>query len=74
MRGFTLQNIGSNVMEPVMCLAMTDRDKGLSKFILGGMKTGALVMYNRKKGGKKVIENCTKRNTDILAITDIENI
>jgi hypothetical protein len=34
---------------------MTDLDKGKYKFLLGGMKGGSILMYNRKKGGKKVI-------------------
>lgn len=55
MRGFTLQNIGSPIIEPVLCMSMTYKDKGLYKFLLGGMKGGNLLMYNRKKGGKKVI-------------------
>jgi len=74
MRGFTLQNIGSPIIEPVLCMGMTDMDRGQYKFLLGGLKGGNLLMYNRKKGGKKVIANVTKRKTDILAITDIKHI
>lgn len=74
MRGFTLQNIGASNIEPVLCMSMTDIDKKKYKFLLGGMKNGCLLMYNRKKGGKKVIANVTKRNTDVIAITDVTKI
>lgn len=55
-------------------MTMTDMDKGQYKFLLGGLKGGNLLMYNRKKGGKKVLANVTKRKTDIVAMTDIKNI
>jgi hypothetical protein len=52
MRGFTLRNIDSPVIEPIFCQCLTESKHSYS---LGGTKKGHLVMYNREKGGKKVI-------------------
>lgn len=57
MKGFNLKDVG-NVIEPIYCLALTE-DRG--KFLVCGMRKGYILIYNRAKGGKKVIHNATKK-------------
>jgi len=52
MKGFNLKGIDSPVVEPILCLCLTE---GNQKFLVGGMKKGHLVFFNRAKGGKKVV-------------------
>ena len=44
MRGFSLNQIKSPVIEPIYCVALTERR---DKFLVGGMRKGHLVLYNR---------------------------
>lgn len=69
MKGFSLKSIESPVIEPILCLALTE-EKG--KFLLGGTKKGHLLLYNRSKGGKRVIQNVVKKGSDIVAIANLE--
>jgi hypothetical protein len=57
MKGFSLQSIKAKVIEPIICLALTE-NRG--KFLVCGTRKGHILLYNRVKGGKKLIENCTK--------------
>lgn len=57
MKGFNLKDVG-NVVEPLLCLGLTD-DRG--KFLVCGMRKGYLLIYNRAKGGKKIIYDATKK-------------
>lgn len=51
MKGFSLREV-SPIVEPIMCLTFTE-DKG--QYLVGGLKKGHLILYNRLKGGKKLI-------------------
>ena len=52
MKGFSLKSIDSPVIESILSLTLTE-DKG--KFLVAGLKKGHLLLYNRSKGGKRVI-------------------
>lgn len=69
MKGFSLTSLKSPVIEPILCIALTE-EKG--KFLLGGMKKGHLLIYNRAKGGKKIVEDIVKKGSDIVCIIDLE--
>lgn len=69
MKGFSLKSIGSKIVESMMCLTLTD-ERG--KFLIAGMKKGHLLMYNRAKGGKKLIREATRKQADIVGIADLE--
>lgn len=58
MKGFSLKSIGSKIIESMLCLCLTE-DRG--KFLIAGMKQGHLLMYNRSKGGKKLIRDATRK-------------
>lgn len=51
MKPFSLKEINP-VVESLTCLTLTE-DRG--KFLVAGMKKGHLFIYNRSKGGKRVI-------------------
>jgi hypothetical protein len=69
MKGFSLKSIGSRVIESMLCLCLTE-DRG--KFLIAGMKKGHILMYNRSKGGKKVIRDVVRKQADIVGIADLE--
>lgn len=69
MKGFSLKSIKAPIIEPIYCLALTE-ERG--KFMIGGMRRGHILIYNRSKGGKRVIENCTKKGADIVCVTNLE--
>ena len=69
MKSLTLKGIKSKIIEPMLCVTLTE-DRG--KFLVAGLKKGHLFMYNRIKGGKKVIRDAVRKNADIVAITDLE--
>lgn len=71
MKGFSLTSINSKVIEPFHCVTLTE-ERG--KFMVAGMRKGHILIYNRSKGGKKVIENCTKKGADILSICNLESL
>lgn len=51
MKGMSLKEM-SPVVEPILCMTMTE-DKG--QYLVGGLKKGHLFLYNRAKGGRKLI-------------------
>lgn len=69
MKGFSLKSLESRVVDAITCICLTE-SKG--KFLIGGIKDGHLLVYNRKKGAKKIIENCVKKHADIISIVDLE--
>ena len=69
MKGFSLASIKSKTIEPILCLTLTE-ERG--KFLVCGMRKGHLLLYNRSKGGKKVVENCTKLYSDIISVCNLE--
>jgi len=71
MRGFTLRNIDSPQIEPIFVQCLTEK---LHKYAIGGMKKGHLVMYNREKGGKRVIEYAAKKGSDIVAMCTLDRM
>jgi hypothetical protein len=52
MKGFSLKSVKSKVIEPITSLTLTE-DRG--KFLVCGMKKGHIFLYNRSKGGKKLV-------------------
>ena len=42
------------------------------KFLVGGTKKGHLVMYNRVKGGKKIVKDVVRKSQDVVAVCDLE--
>jgi WD40 repeat protein len=69
MKGFSLASIKAKVVEPILSLALTE-ERG--KFLACGTRKGHILLYNRSKGGKRLIENCTKAYSDIVAICNLE--
>ena len=69
MKGFSLDNLNSPVIEPILCICLTE-EKG--KFLVCGMRKGHLLVYNRQRGGKKIIEDVVKKGSDILCLIDLE--
>lgn len=67
-KGFNLKGIKSPVIDNITSLALTE-DRG--KFLVAAIKGGTLLLYNRSKGGKKIVENCVKKKADIVAITNL---
>lgn len=51
MKAISLKEI-SPIVEPILCLALTE-DNG--KYLIGGLKKGHLFLYNRAKGGRKLV-------------------
>jgi hypothetical protein len=68
MKGFSLKD-HCPIVEPILCIALTE-EKG--KFMIAGLKKGHIFLYNRSKGGKKLIQMTTKKSSDIVAICDLE--
>ena len=69
MKGFSLESLDSPVVEPILSMALTE-EKG--KFLVAGMRKGHLLIYNRVKGGKKIIEDVTKKESDVVSVIDLE--
>jgi len=69
MKGFSLKSIGCKVIESFLSLCLTD-DRG--KYLVCGMKHGHLLIYNRSKGGKKLIRDAVKKQADVVACCDLE--
>jgi hypothetical protein len=59
------------VVDSINCMCLTD-ERG--KFLVAGMKGGHLMIYNRVKGGKKVVEDVMKRNQDVVDVIDLEGL
>lgn len=59
MKGFSLKKLKATVVASITCMCLTD-ERG--KFLVGGMVGGHLLIYNRLKGGKKIVENVMKRS------------
>ena len=71
MKGITLKQMKAPFIEPILCVTLTE-ERG--KFLVGGLKKGHLMMYNRSKGGKKIIRDAVRKNADVVAITDLEHL
>lgn len=69
MKGFSLKSIGSKIIESMLCLTLTE-DRG--KFLVAGLKHGHILLYNRSKGGKKLIQDVVRKSADIVAVADLE--
>ena len=69
MKGFSLETLKSPIISPITCLCLTE-EKG--KFLVCGLKGGHIILYNRSKGGKKIIEDVVKKGCDIMCVIDLE--
>ena len=68
MKGFNLKSLKSPVIDAILCIGLTE-ERG--RFLIAGIKGGAMLLYNRSKGGKKIVQNVVKKNADIIAITNL---